>query len=148
MKEKWVENDFEVKVEQISNCQSRGGGAHIISLSSDFKLASTVQIQWSGVQSKYSEIQFKCRETKYLQFSTTKSNSYSTQQEQAMRAWAKYWCLIHNSSNSSILCNACMQYMVDRIPNLLKYHIFSEAIASLAPILWSVTTPQLVNNPG
>ena len=41
-----------------------------------------------------------------------------------------------------------MQYMVDRIPNLLKYHIFSEAIASLAPTLWSVTTPQLANNPG
>ena len=40
-----VENNFEVKVEQISNCQSRGGGAHIISLNSDFKLASSVQIQ-------------------------------------------------------------------------------------------------------
>ena len=39
-----TEDYFEGKVEQISNCQS---ALYIISLNSDFKLASSVQIHWN-----------------------------------------------------------------------------------------------------
>ena len=89
MKEKWVENDFEVKVEQISNCQSRGGGAHIISLSSDFKLASTVQIQWSGVQSKYSEVVYSQNTVKYSSNAVKRSTYSLVRQSQILIVLSK-----------------------------------------------------------